>query len=73
MNALSDKFVDWWDAVADRLPRGGIARAVGIVVGIYLLITLMLGLYWSMSPGVFDVEERAAEIVAESIRSGGHS
>ena len=65
MNAVSDKFIDWRDAVADRLPQVGICRAIGIVLGVYLLVTIMLGMFWCISPSLFNVQEQAAEVVAE--------
>ena len=65
MNAVTDTLIDWRDAVADRLPQGGVGRVIGIVLGVYLLVTILLGMYWSMSPPLFDVKEQAAEVVAE--------
>jgi hypothetical protein len=44
---------------ASRL--GIIGRVVAAALVLYLLLTTVVGIYWSLQPGVFDVEARAAE------------
>ncbi len=39
MNALLDTLADWRDALSDRLPQGGIAKALATLLGLYLLLT----------------------------------
>ncbi|MAT93498.1 MAG: hypothetical protein CME59_12940 [Halioglobus sp.] len=68
MNTLSDTIADWRDMLAERLPGGGLARGIGVLLGVYLLVALLLGMYWSVAPVAFDVEEHAAELAA---RDGG--
>lgn len=47
-------------ALQDRLPAlGGRAGAALAVVGVYLLVTVLLGIYWSRTPAPFDVREQA--------------
>jgi len=65
MNAVSETLSDWRDTIADYLPAGGFARPLGAVLMLYLLVTVLLGIYWSFPPGEFDVEERAATYSAE--------
>jgi len=65
MNAVTQTLADWRDNVADLLPQGGIAKALGIVLVIYLLLALLVGMYWSRAPETFDVMERAAAYAAE--------
>jgi hypothetical protein len=65
MNAVTDTLIEWWEAFADRLPRGAIGRVLGIILGAYLLLMILLGMYWSMSPSLFDVQERAVEVAAQ--------
>ncbi len=65
MNTVTDKLADWRDIAAEYLPRGGIVGALLAVIGLYLLITVLLGMYWSASPGGFDVQELTAELVVE--------
>ncbi len=61
MNALLNTLTDWRDALSDRLPQGGIAKALATLLGLYLLLTLVLSIYWSMAPAAFDVQEHAAQ------------
>jgi hypothetical protein len=65
MNAVSETLSDWRDTIADYLPTGGFARPLGVALVLYLLVTVLLGMYWSFSPGEFDVEERAATYAVE--------
>ena len=53
------------DDLAAGLPSGGWLRGLGALLGLYLLIALLLGIYWSFPPSRFDVEERTAEFAAE--------
>ena len=68
MNAVTETLSDWRDSIVDFLPAGGIARPLGVVLGVYVLVTVILGVYWSMSPSEFDVQERAA---AYAVEDGG--
>ena len=65
MNRLTETLADWRDAIADYMPSGGIAKPVGIFLVVYLLVALLLGMYWSIAPEPFDVNERAAQYAAE--------
>jgi hypothetical protein len=47
-------------------PAGGWFRGIAGVLGVYLLVTLILGMYWSLAPGAFDVQERAETFAAEN-------
>ena len=64
MNAVTETLADWRDSIADFLPEGGIAKPLGIVIALYLLITILLGMYWSMAPKPFDVKQRALDYAA---------
>ena len=39
-------------------------RVVLIVLAIYLLIAVAVGIYWSLSPGLFDVRDHARQALA---------
>ena len=65
MNAVTDTLTEWRDSITDFLPQGGIGKAVLLALGLYLCATVILGLYWSLSPAPFDVKERAAAYAAE--------
>ena len=65
MNILSETLADWRDTIRDFLPRGSVARTLGWLLGLYLLIAILLGIYWSMIPVPFDVQKRAASLAAE--------
>jgi hypothetical protein len=39
-------------------------RGAGAVFGIYLILAILLGMYWSLAPARFDVKERTGEFAA---------
>jgi len=43
--------------VTHFIPSGGIGRIAAIVVGVYLLVVIALGFYWSAEPDVFSVQD----------------
>jgi hypothetical protein len=65
MNAVTDTLADWRESLVDFLPSGGVGKAVTVAFGLYLLGAIILGMYWSMAPALFDVQERAATYAAE--------
>jgi len=65
MNAVTQTLADWRDSVANYLPQGGIAKPLGMVLAVYLLLALLVGMYWSRTPDTFDVKARAAAYAAE--------
>jgi len=69
MKSVKDKVVGWRDRVEDYIPAGDLAKLLGALFGVYLLAMIMLGMYWSFTPALFDVRERAREYTAED---GGH-
>jgi hypothetical protein len=64
MSALTDTLSHWRDSLLALLPRGGMARAIAALLVIYLLGAVILGIYWSLAPRLFDVRERAAAYAA---------
>lgn len=62
---VTDKLADWRDALEDYIPASDLARILGLLFGLYLLATILIGIYWSMTPPVFDVNERARVYAAE--------
>jgi hypothetical protein len=65
MDSVTDTATRWRDALLDRLPYGGLGKGLALVLGLYLLIAVLLGMYWSIAPGSFNVAERAREMAAE--------
>ncbi len=65
MSAITDRLLDWRDDMADMLPSGGVSRVVVFLLGLYLLGAVAIGMYWSMTPATFDVEQRARDMLAE--------
>ncbi len=53
------------DLADDYLPDGNWLKWLGTVVLVYLLIALLIGVYWSLAPSQFDVQDRAAVYAAE--------
>lgn len=56
---------DLRDEVLDRMPSGGFGKALAAILGVYLLLALLLGMYWSIAPGQFDVQEQARALAVE--------
>ena len=65
MNAVTDTLAEWRDTLVDYMPQNGIGKALAAVVGLYLIVAVILGMYWSMAPARFDVRGRAAAYAAE--------
>ncbi|MEM8561299.1 MAG: DUF2333 family protein [Pseudomonadota bacterium] len=55
----------WRTSADDALPGNRVFSLVILVVGLYLLVCVILGMYWSIAPPLFDVEERAQEYAKE--------
>lgn len=53
------------DLADDYLPDGNWLKWLGTVALVYLLIALLIGVYWSLAPSQFDVQDRAAVYAAE--------
>lgn len=60
--AIKDKMAGRLDSLRDK----EVVKWLVGFLGVYLLLTTVLGMYWSMAPAPFDVKEKAAEYVAES-------
>lgn len=65
MNDINSSVGDWRDKLDELLPGGRLVSVVLTVIGIYLLICVIVGMYWSITPKHFDVRERAAVYAAE--------
>jgi hypothetical protein len=61
---------DSWAALRDKLtaaaPDGGWLRGIAGALGLYLLVCLVLGMYWSLAPSEFDVREQAERFATEN-------
>lgn len=51
-----------------NLLDGDLFKWMGILLGVYLLIAVALGMYWSFAPERFDVEEKAQDF---ALQNGG--
>lgn len=47
----------------DYLPQGLWLRFVGALLALYAAVVLVVGIYWSMAPGDFDVRQNAARFL----------
>lgn len=56
-----EDIADWWAG-------GFVARVLGIVLAIYLIICLVLAIIWNKEPDLFDVAERVQQFNAEERR-----
>jgi hypothetical protein len=65
MNDDFDTAASWRDRLTGRLPQGGMRKALAIALGVYLGVAILLGMYWSITPPVFDVQARAQALAAE--------
>lgn len=65
MNALKETLADWRDGLFDLVPDARPLRWGLLILLAYLLIALILGMFWSMTPSHFDPREEAARYAAE--------
>ena len=65
MSALSETLADWRDSISDYLPDSGWLRGIPVVITLYLLVTVGLGIYWSIAPEQYNVRERADQYAAQ--------
>jgi hypothetical protein len=49
----------------DYLGGGNMARIIGIVIGAYLLIALMVGIWWSREPEIQDMDQQVQQLARE--------
>lgn len=68
MNAVTETLKNWGDTLLDFIPVRGVAKIILVVVLVYLLVTGLIGMYWSLSPEPFDVRESTQALVT---REGG--
>jgi hypothetical protein len=65
MNEVSDTPARWRDTLAKYIPQGGTRGVLVAVLGLYLLVAMLVGIYWSLTPPPFDVQARAQELAAQ--------
>lgn len=65
MNENFDTGSRWRDNLSGWLPGVGVRKALAIAFGVYLLVAILLGMYWSLTPPVFDVQAKAQALAAE--------
>ena len=65
MTGLQDRMANWRDGAA---PGGVWLRRLGAAALVYLVLAVLVGAYWSLTPASFDVTERAN---AYSTRAAG--
>ncbi len=63
LEALKDKFAMWRSGSGDAGPVKNLVRGVAAGFGVYLLVMVVLGVYWSFTPAQFDVKARAKQVV----------
>ena len=64
MNNATESFHRW----RDTLSQNGVGKVIALVLGVYLLVTVLLGMYWSLTPEPFDVQAKAQEL---ALKDGG--
>lgn len=63
---LKDFFSGFTDDWADQYESGNRAlKPVAVVIAVYLFLAVMVGLYWSIEPDSFDVNQVASELAVE--------
>lgn len=65
MNFNSGSGADWRERIDEYMPGGPAIGVVLAVVGLYLLVAVLLGMYWSIAPATFDVRDKTAAYIAE--------
>jgi len=64
MNSVTDTTASWRTALAGRLPGGGVGKVLAILLGLYLIAAVVLGMFWSIAPAPFDVQDRVKSLAA---------
>jgi hypothetical protein len=59
LDSIRNSVTGFWDRIVALAPGSGMVRGVAALLGLYLFVTVILGIYWSMTPARFDVSERA--------------
>ncbi|WP_097459026.1 DUF2333 family protein [Mangrovitalea sediminis] len=57
-----------WESLQDFVGGRHIARIIGVVVALYLVVTIILGMYWSSEPPLFSVQKVAADMAQQNNR-----
>lgn len=65
MNAVKETLADWRDSLIEWFPDTSSVRWVILALVVYLVITVVMGMFWSLTPDHFDPREKAAEYAAE--------
>ncbi len=65
MNVVTETLADWRDSLIDLFPDTRPVRWILLALVAYLLITIIVGMIWSLTPDHFDPGEKAAEYAAE--------
>jgi hypothetical protein len=65
MNAVTEKFANWRERVADFLPEGRWVKWAVSLLALYFVFMILLGMYWSWAPSQFNVQDKAASYAAE--------
>jgi hypothetical protein len=60
MGKFKEQLLNGWDDTRDMLGTGAGMRFLAIFLGLYLLLALVAGIYWSSEPDSFGVKENAA-------------
>lgn len=67
MNDMNSGNGAGWRDKLDNLLPGGRLFGIGLtLLGVYLAVCLLVGMYWSLAPAAFDVKEAAAGYAAET-------
>ena len=65
MNGVKETLADWRDSLVDLLPDTRPVRWVILAVALYLLVALILGMFWSLTPERFNPQEKASSYALE--------
>ncbi|MEM9256692.1 MAG: DUF2333 family protein [Pseudomonadota bacterium] len=65
MGKLADTLANVRDSLESLFPNGNIFKIIATLIGAYLLICVLLGMYWSIPPKPFDVREQTQQLLAE--------
>jgi hypothetical protein len=65
LGKIGDSWAAMRERLADSAPSGDWLRGIAGGIGVYLLVTLVIGVYWSFAPSAFDVQQHAERFAAE--------
>ena len=66
MSTFIDTLSRWRDNITDQLPVGAARNILLTVVALYVVGVMLTGMYWSLSPGLFETRAHSSALLKEA-------